>query len=236
MSTDAPRIPASLADLAIPLADLAPYYRNPRSGDLDAIGESLSTHGQYKPIVVNRGTHTGRPNEILAGNHTAKAARKLGWDDIAVTWLDVDEATAAKIVIVDNRTSDLAGYDTALLADILTDLPDLEGTGYDQEQLDDLLDDTSLPAPIELPSDGAARGPPRPSTTSSGGTSSGHPPVCGSRRTRWSSSTRSTSGTWTSRTPTSGSAGTSSTRSTTPARRTPRESPRRTVRSRLPAG
>ncbi|WP_327302964.1 ParB/RepB/Spo0J family partition protein [Streptomyces sp. NBC_01298] len=158
MSTDAPRIPASLADLAIPLADLAPYYRNPRSGDLDAIGESLSTHGQYKPIVVNRGTHTGRPNEILAGNHTAKAARKLGWDDIAVTWLDVDEATAAKIVIVDNRTSDLAGYDTALLADILTDLPDLEGTGYDQEQLDDLLDDTSLPAPIELPSDGAGTG------------------------------------------------------------------------------
>ncbi|MCP3760637.1 ParB/RepB/Spo0J family partition protein [Streptomyces sp. TBY4] len=144
--------------LAIPLADLAPYYRNPRAGDLDAIAESLSTHGQYKPIVVNRGTHTGRPNEILAGNHTAKAARKLGWDAIAVTWLDVDEATAAKIVIVDNRTSDLAGYDTALLADILTDLPDLEGTGYDQEQLDDLLDDTSLPAPIELPSDGAGTG------------------------------------------------------------------------------
>lgn len=158
MSTDAPRIPASLANLVVPLADLAPYYRNPRSGDLDAIAESLSTHGQYKPIVVNRGTHTGRPNEILAGNHTAKAARKLGWDDIAVTWLDVDEATAAKIVIVDNRTSDLAGYDTALLADILTDLPDLEGTGYDQEQLDDLLDDTSLPAPIELPSDGAGTG------------------------------------------------------------------------------
>lgn len=158
MSPAAPRIPDSLATLAAPLADLAPYYRNPRSGDLDAIAESLSTHGQYKPIVVNRGTHTGRPNEILAGNHTAKAARRLDWDEIAVTWLDVDEATAAKIVIVDNRTSDLAGYDTALLADILTDLPDLEGTGYDQEQLDDLLDDTSLPAPIELPSDGAGTG------------------------------------------------------------------------------
>ncbi|MCY0929459.1 ParB N-terminal domain-containing protein [Streptomyces sp. H27-H1] len=158
MSTASPRIPTSLADLTVSLADLAPYHRNPRTGDLDAIAESLATHGQYKPIVVNRGTHTGRPNEILAGNHTAKAARKLGWDEIAVTWLDVDEATAAKIVIVDNRTSDLAGYDTALLADILTNLPDLEGTGYDQEQLDDLLDDTSLPAPIELPSDGAGTG------------------------------------------------------------------------------
>ncbi|WP_369354625.1 hypothetical protein [Streptomyces sp. cg2] len=75
-----------------------------------------------------------------------------------MTWLDVDDDTAAKIVIVDNRTSDLAGYDTILLADILQDLPDLQGTGYDQEQLDQLLDETELPAPIELPSDGAGTG------------------------------------------------------------------------------
>ncbi|MEK2474087.1 ParB/RepB/Spo0J family partition protein [Streptomyces noursei] len=157
MST-ASRIPASLADLAVPVGELAPYHRNPRTGDLDSIAESLSTNGQYRPIVVNRGTHTGRPNEILAGNHTFKAAKQLGWAEIAVTWLDVDDNTAAKIVIVDNRTSDLAGYDTILLADILQDLPDLQGTGYDQEQLDQLLDETELPAPIELPSDGAGTG------------------------------------------------------------------------------
>lgn len=154
----ASRIPASLADLAVPVDELVAYHRNPRTGDLDSIAESLSTNGQYRPIVVNRGTLTGRPNEILAGNHTYKAARQLGWADIAVTWLDVDDDAAAKIVIVDNRTSDLAGYDTVLLADILTELPDLQGTGYDQEQLDQLLDETALPAPIELPTDGADTG------------------------------------------------------------------------------
>lgn len=154
----ASRIPASLADLAVPIDELAQYHRNPRTGDLDSITESLSTNGQYRPIVVNRGTHTGRTNEILAGNHTFKAAKQLGWDTIAVTWLDVDDDAAAKIVIVDNRTSDLAGYDTVLLADILTELPDLQGTGYDQEQLDQLLDETALPAPIELPTDGADTG------------------------------------------------------------------------------
>ncbi|MEV0370540.1 ParB/RepB/Spo0J family partition protein [Streptomyces sp. NPDC050636] len=158
MSPATPRIPASLADLAVPVDELAPYHRNPRTGDVDAIAESLSTNGQYRAVVVNKGTLTGRPNEVLAGNHTLKAAKHLGWDEIAVTWLDVDDNAAAKIVIVDNRTNDLAGYDTALLADILTDLPDLQGTGYDQEQLDQLLDDTALPAPIELPSDGAGTG------------------------------------------------------------------------------
>ncbi|MEU5002101.1 ParB/RepB/Spo0J family partition protein [Streptomyces sp. NPDC021622] len=158
MSNATPRIPDSLADLAIPVAELFPYHRNPRTGDLDSIAESLSVNGQYRPIVANRGTLTGRTNEILAGNHTFKAAKQLGWDKIAVTWLDVDDDAAAKIVIVDNRTSDLAGYDSVLLADILTELPDLQGTGYDQGQLDQLLDETALPAPIELPSDGADTG------------------------------------------------------------------------------
>lgn len=158
MSPTTALIPASLAELAVPIAELNPYHRNPRTGDLDAICESLSVNGQYRPIVVNRGTLTGRPNEILAGNHTFKAAKQLGWTEIAVTWLDVDDDAAAKIVIVDNRTNDLAGYDSVLLADILTDLPDLQGTGYDQGQLDQLLDETALPAPIELPTDGADTG------------------------------------------------------------------------------
>ncbi|MFF0741550.1 ParB N-terminal domain-containing protein [Streptomyces sp. NPDC004111] len=152
------RIPASLADLAVPVADLVHFHRNPRTGDLGAISESLSANGQYRPIVVNKGTLTGRANEVLAGNHTLKAARHLGWEQIAVTWLDVDDDAAAKIVIVDNRTNDLAGYDSVLLAEVLSELPDLEGTGYDQGQLDDLLDTTVLPAPIELPTDGAGTG------------------------------------------------------------------------------
>jgi hypothetical protein len=152
------RIPESLAALAVAIDDLAPYFRNPRTGDVAAIAESLRVNGQYRAIVVNRGTHTGRPNEILAGNHTWVAAKALGWDQIAVTFVDIGDDDAARIVVVDNRTSDLAGYDSALLAGILADLPDLEGTGYDQEALDTLLDDDSLPDHLTLPSEGQGTG------------------------------------------------------------------------------
>ncbi|MFC1420066.1 ParB N-terminal domain-containing protein [Streptacidiphilus cavernicola] len=160
MSTSATpaNIPAGLADLTVPLDDLTQYHRNPRTGDLAAIKDSLTTNGQYRAIVVNRGTLTGRLNEILAGNHTFKAAAELGWDGIAATFVDVDDEAAARIVVVDNRTSDLAGYDEKLLADILADLPDLDGTGYDQHALDELLDDDSLPDRLELPTDGAGTG------------------------------------------------------------------------------
>ena len=72
-----------------PVDDLAPYHRNPRRGDVKAIARSLETNGQYRPIVVNLGTHTGRPNEVLAGNHTLAGAKHLGWATVWGTTVDV---------------------------------------------------------------------------------------------------------------------------------------------------
>jgi len=127
-------IPASLDALRVPIGSVKPYGRNPRRGDVGAIVASLKAHGQYRPIVVRR-----RTTEILAGNHTWLAAQELGWQEIAATYVDVDAKTAAKIVLIDNRASDIAAYDDQALADLLTGLDDLEGTGYDQEAVTDLL-------------------------------------------------------------------------------------------------
>jgi ParB-like nuclease domain len=118
----------------IALSELNPYPNNPRKGNIDLIAESLETYGQYKPITVNK-----RTNQILAGNHTYQAAQKLGWNDIAVTYVDVNETTAAKIVAIDNKTSDMGGYDAGKLLELLDELPDLAATGYEQDDLDDLM-------------------------------------------------------------------------------------------------
>lgn len=96
-------IPDTLDALRVPISGLHPYKRNPRQGDVGAIVTSLEHHGQYRPIVVN-----ARTQEVLAGNHTLQAAKALGWTDIAATFVDVDEDTAARIVLVDNRSNDLA--------------------------------------------------------------------------------------------------------------------------------
>lgn len=143
-------IPETLSALAVPIDSLTPYQDNPRRGDLEAIKESLAANGQYRPIVVNR-----RTGEVLAGNHTLRAAEQLGWTRIAVTWVDVDEETARRIVLVDNRSNDLAGYDDALLASILEDLPDLEGTGYDKAALAELLAGRDDPVALTDPDEAA---------------------------------------------------------------------------------
>lgn len=138
------------------VADLRTYHRNPRRGNTGAIAESLRVNGQYRPIVVNVGTFTGRADEVLAGNHTLIAARDLGWEQVATVSRDVDDDQAARIVAADNRTADLADYDQQVLAELLSDLDGLEGTGYTDKDLAELMaaDDgpVSLNDPDDVPS------------------------------------------------------------------------------------
>ena len=142
----------------VAIRDLKPYPGNPRRGDVDAIKESLESNGQYRAIVVRAAT-----NEVLAGNHTLLAAKELGWTRISVTLIDCDAEQAKRIVLADNRTNDLAGYDHHALAELLQELPDLDGTGYDQAALDALLDEL---APEPLLEDEAPPLPPEPRTCS----------------------------------------------------------------------
>lgn len=145
-------IPATLASLAVPIDTLRPFAGNPRRGDLGRIQESLNHHGQYRPLVVRAGT-----NEVLAGNHTLAAARELGWDQVAVTYVDCDDEQAAKIVLVDNRANDLATYDDAALLELLGPFEgDLVGTGFTDADLAAMLADVGGPAealtdPDEVP-------------------------------------------------------------------------------------
>lgn len=124
---------------AWPIKDLRNYHKNARRSNVAEIEKSLTIHGQYRALVANVGTHTGRPNEVLGGNHTLQAARNLGWDSVAVTFVDVDDDQAKRIVLVDNSISDKATFDVALLTAELTSLEDLDGTGYTEEDLDKLL-------------------------------------------------------------------------------------------------
>lgn len=166
----------TLDKLIVDIDGLVPYGKNPRKGDVKRIAESLENNGQYKPIVVRAGT-----NEVLAGNHTLKAAKSLKWEKIAVTFVDVDDDAAARIVLADNRTSDLAEYDDKALAELLAGLPSVEGTGFNQTELDDLiygLDQT----PAATPSD-ADELPPQPDPISKPGdvfNLGRHKVICGS--------------------------------------------------------
>lgn len=142
----------------LPITDVHLYDRNPRHGDVQAIKSSMLANGIFRPIIVNKGTHTGKPNQVLAGNHSLKAMRELAsdnpddsrWSTIKVWMVDVDEEHAAKIVLADNRTADLGSYDNEELVGLLEGLKDnLDGTGYEEDDLSALLDLTAGPDSLD---------------------------------------------------------------------------------------
>jgi DNA modification methylase len=151
-------IAESLRPLATPIGDLSPLPGNPRKGDVEAVKRSYERFGQRKPIVANR------DGTVIAGNHQLKAAQALGWDEIAVVFVDDDDQTAKAFALADNRTADLGTYDDQALADLLAEVaidPELLlATGYDLDALADLdasLDLPTVDEPDEVPTSAPAK-------------------------------------------------------------------------------
>ena len=134
---DRPRIAPALQALAVPIESMELHPRNPRSGDVEAVADSLDRFGQQKPIVVQASTRY-----VVAGNHLLRAARSLGWTEIAANVVEMDDATAIAYMLADNRTADLGSYDDDLLAAILAEqaaADNLAATGYDPDDVAALL-------------------------------------------------------------------------------------------------
>jgi len=113
------------------IANLTADPQNARTHDkrnLDAIATSLTKFGQRKPIVI---TPEGI---ILAGNGTVQAAKQLKWKEVQVTVTpkEWDYATARAYALADNRSAELAEWDTSVLA---SQLVELDAEGWDIGEL-----------------------------------------------------------------------------------------------------
>lgn len=136
-------IAPALEGQAVPIGDVKPFPGNARKHDLESIKDSLKGRKQFKPIIVNR-----RTGHIVKGNGTYAAAKALGWEAIAVSWVDVDEITERRMVLVDNRASELGWFNETLLVEALSDLPDIAGTGYSERDLSYL--ESAIAGPVDL--------------------------------------------------------------------------------------
>ena len=143
-------IAKDLAGLSAPLKSLKQAEKNPRKGDVDAIKKSYERFGQRKPIVAHRKTKV-----IIAGNHQYQAAKDLGWDEIAVVWVDDNDETATAYSIADNRIGQLGEWDVQELVSAFEELDpsDLEAVGFTEIDVEDyraLLDEQIGSAPATV--------------------------------------------------------------------------------------
>ena len=126
-----------------PIERVRPYERNPRTHSpeqITKIAASLLEFGWTNPILVDGNAG------IIAGHGRLLAARELGMTTVPVIELThLTEAQKRAYIIADNRLALDAGWDEDLLAEELKALKgldfDLALTGFDLDELHDLLDD-----------------------------------------------------------------------------------------------
>lgn len=116
---------------------IRPHPDNARRGNIDAIRQSIRANGFFGALVVQRST-----GHILVGNHRFMAARAEELTEVPVIFIDCDDDEAKRILLADNRTSDLGVYDDQQLLELLTDvqsLDQLEGTGWGDDDIAEML-------------------------------------------------------------------------------------------------
>lgn len=121
--------------------------------NIEAIKRSLETFGQRKPIVLDS------KDVVVAGNGTLQAARDLGWTEIDTVSVPEDwsEDQIKAFAIADNRTAELADWNSEQLSLSLADLEesgwDLKDLGFTKNELKDLIAESEREASL---SDGDA--------------------------------------------------------------------------------
>jgi hypothetical protein len=107
-------IEKDLTPLAVDIDSVTPDPRNTRNHNdrsIDSIAQSLLAHKQKTPIVVDI------DGVIRKGNGTWRAAKQLGWKQIAAVRSSDPTLLLRAYAIRDNRTAELSSWESEVLSE-----------------------------------------------------------------------------------------------------------------------
>lgn len=133
---------------------IKPYENNPRDNDdaINAVANSIHEFGWQQPIVVDK------DNVIIAGHTRYKAAQSLGLKEVPVVVAsNLSDQQVKAYRLADNKTAELADWDTKKLDEELQDILDIDMTdfGFDEDIEFDPADDvdTRIDEPTDIDED-----------------------------------------------------------------------------------
>jgi ParB-like chromosome segregation protein Spo0J len=141
----------------LPIADLKPARYNPRlvlkptDRRYKKLAASLREFGLVEPLVWNEPT-----GHVVGGHARLAILRELGVAEVPVSVVRLTPERERALNIVLNNLEAQSRYDPAKLADLLTelaDLPELELTGFDDQDLASLKMEPVADLPAETEAD-----------------------------------------------------------------------------------
>lgn len=107
--------------------DIKPYDNNPRDNDnaVESTANSIKEFGWQQPIVVDKDM------VIIVGHTRYKAAKKLGYKEVPVVVAsNLNDEQVRAYRLADNKTGELAEWNTKLLDDELQDILDIDMSDF----------------------------------------------------------------------------------------------------------
>mgnify|MGYP003121083124 FL=1 len=124
----------------IDIDTLTPHPDNPRINDhaIEELAGSIKRFGFASPIIARK-----EDSVIIAGHTRYKAAQSLGLSKVPVRFMDLDPVDAKLLMLADNKIGERADWDEDALQELFEELKDedLSGLGWDEDELDGILDD-----------------------------------------------------------------------------------------------
>lgn len=118
---------------------LTPWKDNPRKNKkaIKEIANSIKRFGFGSPILARL------DGEVIAGHTRLLAAESIGLERVPVRYLDLDPAEAHLLALADNKLGEIAEWDDAAVARILSDysLEDAALAGFGADELDKVADE-----------------------------------------------------------------------------------------------
>jgi len=128
----------------VPIGELRPNPKNPNRHSEDQVNRlmaSLRLDKQTRPLLARKANRM-----LIAGHGVHTAARRLGWTEIGVVFLDVDQHAADRIMLADDRLAALSELDDRRVADLMKEISegDWLATGYSVDEANKLFEQTGV--------------------------------------------------------------------------------------------
>ena len=124
----------------VPIDSIVPWDKNPKQHNREAIKKSIETFKPTSPILVQK-----KSKRIIAGHGRLEAFKELGYEEIPVIELDMNDSQAKAYALVDNQTTINAGWDEELLAinldEIELEMPELRMEDFGFLMIGDKMND-----------------------------------------------------------------------------------------------
>jgi ParB-like chromosome segregation protein Spo0J len=134
----------------ISIDQLKPAKYNPRKNlkpgdpEYDKIKRSIQEFGYVEPVIQNK-----RTGNIVGGHQRLKILKELGETEIECVIVDMDEAHEKALNIALNKIT--GQWNMPMLKDLLQELDagaiDMALTGFDVQELEELMNQVHLPEP-----------------------------------------------------------------------------------------